>query len=143
MIFQAIGLGMAIGFLFYELVGLSPGGIVVPGYIALFLDQPLRIIITIAIAILTYYIVLFLSNYLILYGKRRFISMMLISFIVKWLIEGFFLQLPVTSIELQSIGYIIPGLLANEIQRQGIFPTLLATGIVAVLVRLILYLLLY
>ena len=143
MIFQAIGLGMAIGFLFYELVGLSPGGIVVPGYIALFLDQPLRIIITIVIAILTYYIVLFLSNYLILYGKRRFISMMLISFIVKWLIEGFFLQLPVTSIELQSIGYIIPGLLANEIQRQGIFPTLLATGIVAVLVRLILYLLLY
>ncbi len=143
MIFQAIGLGMAIGFLFYELVGLSPGGIVVPGYIALFLDQPLRIIITIVIAILTYYIVLFLSNYLILYGKRRFLSMMLISFIVKWLIEGFFLQLPVTSIELQSIGYIIPGLLANEIQRQGIFPTLLATGIVAVLVRLILYLLLY
>ncbi|MFA7203055.1 MAG: poly-gamma-glutamate biosynthesis protein PgsC/CapC, partial [Candidatus Caldatribacteriota bacterium] len=36
MIYQAIGIGIAIGFLFYELVGLSPGGIVVPGYIALF-----------------------------------------------------------------------------------------------------------
>ena len=27
-------------FLFYELVGLSPGGIVTPGYIALFINQP-------------------------------------------------------------------------------------------------------
>ncbi|MDD3655280.1 MAG: poly-gamma-glutamate biosynthesis protein PgsC [Atribacterota bacterium] len=143
MIFQAIGIGIVIGFVFYELVGLSPGGIIVPGYIALFIDQPWRIIITIGIAILTYYIVLFLSNYLILYGKRRFFSMILISFIVKWLVEGLIFQLPIASIEIQSIGYIIPGLLANEIQRQGILPTLLATAIVAILVRFILYLFLF
>ena len=143
MIFQAIGIGIAIGFLFYELVGLSPGGIVAPGYIALFINQPWRIIITVAIAILTYYIVLFLSNYMILYGKRRFLSMILISFFVKWLVEGVLLQLPVISIEVQSIGYIIPGLLANEMQRQGILPTLLATAIVAILVRLTLYLFLF
>jgi poly-gamma-glutamate biosynthesis protein PgsC/CapC len=140
MIYQAIGIGIAIGFLFYELVGISPGGIVVPGYIALFINQPFRIIITVSIAILTYYIVLFLSNYLILYGKRRFLSMVLISFVMKWLLESFLFQLPVTSIELQSIGYIIPGLLANEMQRQGILITLLATAIVAILVRLTLYL---
>ena len=140
MIFQAIGLGIAIGFLFYELVGLSPGGIVVPGYIALFINQPWRIIITVAIAILTYYMVIFLSNFLILYGKRRFLSMILISFFVKWLVEGFLFKLPVTGIEIQSIGYIIPGLLANEMQRQGILPTLLATAIVTILVRLTLYL---
>jgi poly-gamma-glutamate biosynthesis protein PgsC/CapC len=143
MIFQAIGIGIAIGFLFYELVGLSPGGIVAPGYIALFINQPWRIIITVAIAILTYYIVLFLSNYMILYGKRRFLSMILISFFVKWLVEGVLLQLPVISIEVQSIGYIIPGLLANEMQRQGILPTILATAIVAILVRLTLYLFLF
>ena len=140
MIYQAIGIGIALGFLFYELVGISPGGIVVPGYIALFIDQPFRIIITIGIAILTYYTVLFLSNYLILYGKRRFLSMVLISFVMKWLVESFVFQLPVTNIELQSIGYIIPGLLANEMQRQGILTTLLATAIVAILVRLTLYL---
>ena len=143
MIFQAIGIGIAIGFLFYELVGLSPGGIVVPGYIALFINQPWRIIVTIGIAILTYYIIIFLSNYLILYGKRRFLSMILISFFVKWLVEGFLFQLPVTGIEIQSIGYTIPGLLANEMQRQGILPTLLATAIVAILVRLALYLFLF
>jgi len=143
MIYQAIGIGIAIGFLFYELVGLSPGGIVVPGYIALFIDQPLRIMVTVAIAILTCYIVSFLSNYLILYGKRRFLSMILISFLVKWIVESFIFQFPVTNIEIQSIGYIIPGLLANEMKRQGIIPTLLAMSIVAILVRLILYFFLY
>jgi len=143
MIYQAIGIGIAIGFLFYELVGLSPGGIVVPGYIALFIDQPLRIMVTVAIAMLTYYIVSFLSNYLILYGKRRFLSMILISFLVKWIVESFIFQFPVTNIEIQSIGYIIPGLLANEMKRQGIIPTLIAMSIVAILVRLVLYLFLY
>lgn len=143
MIYQAIGIGIAIGFLFYELVGLSPGGIVVPGYIALFINQPLRIAITVGIAILTYYIVTILSNYLILYGKRRFLSMILISFLVKWTVESFIFQFPTTNIEIQSIGYIIPGLLANEMKRQGIIPTLLAMAIVAILVRLILYLLLF
>ena len=143
MIYQAIGIGIAIGFLFYELVGLSPGGIVVPGYIALFIDQPLRIIVTVGIALLTYYIVFFLSNYLILYGKRRFLSMILISFLVKWIVESFIFQFPTTNIEIQSVGYIIPGLLANEMKRQGILPTLLAMGIVAILVRLILYFFLY
>jgi len=93
MIYQAIGIGIAIGFLFYEIVGLSPGGIVVPGYIALFIDQPLRILVTITIAIITYYIVSFLSNYLILYGKRRFLSLILISFLVKWLVESFILAI--------------------------------------------------
>jgi len=143
MIYQAIGIGIAIGFLFYELVGLSPGGIVVPGYIALFINQPIRIAVTVGIAILTYYIVTFLSNYLILYGKRRFLSMILISFLVKWTVESFIFQFPTTNIEIQSIGYIIPGLLANEMKRQGIIPTLLAMSIVAILVRLILYLLLF
>lgn len=140
MVYQTIGIGIIIGFLFYEFIGLSPGGIVVPGYIALFIDQPFRILVTIGIAILTYFIVLFLSNYLILYGKRRFLSMILISFLVKWIVETFILKFPIVNIEIQSIGYIIPGLLANEMKRQGILPTLLSMAIVAIFVRLILYL---
>ncbi|HPK87601.1 MAG TPA: poly-gamma-glutamate biosynthesis protein PgsC, partial [Atribacterota bacterium] len=108
MILQAISIGMIVGFLFYELVGLSPGGIIVPGYIALFIDQPWRIIFTIVIALLTYAIIFFLSNYLIIYGKRRFLSMILISLIVKWVLESFIFKLPVVNIELQSVGYIIP-----------------------------------
>ncbi|RXG66319.1 poly-gamma-glutamate biosynthesis protein PgsC, partial [Candidatus Atribacteria bacterium 1244-E10-H5-B2] len=52
MIYQAIGIGIVVSFAFYEIVGLSPGGIVVPGYIALFLDQPIRILVTLLVALL-------------------------------------------------------------------------------------------
>jgi len=140
MIYQAIGIGMVVSFAFYEMVGLSPGGIVVPGYIALFLDQPIRILVTLLVALLTYFSVKILSNYIILYGRRRFLAMILIGFLLKWLIEEIIITMPISGIELQSIGYIIPGLIANEMRRQGIFSTLYSLAIVSIIVRLILLL---
>jgi poly-gamma-glutamate biosynthesis protein PgsC/CapC len=140
MIYQAIGIGVMVSFAFYEIIGFSPGGIVVPGYIALFLDQPVRILITLAVALLTYFAVKILSNYIILYGRRRFLTMVLVSFLLKWLIEEIVIKMPISGIELRSIGYIIPGLIANEMRRQGIFPTIYSLAIVSILVRLILLL---
>lgn len=140
MIYQAIGIGVMVSFAFYEIIGFSPGGIVVPGYIALFLDQPVRILITLAVALLTYFAVKILSNYIILYGRRRFLTMVLVSFLLKWLIEEMVIKMPISGIELRSIGYIIPGLIANEMRRQGIFPTIYSLTIVSILVRLILLL---
>jgi len=141
MIYQAIGIGIAVSFVYYELVGLSPGGMVVPGYLALFFLQPNRIIITLLVTLLTYFSVHILSNYIILYGRRRFLAAILLGFLMKWLIEGFIVKMPISGIELQTIGYIIPGLIANEMRRQGIFPTLYSLAIVAGIVRLILLLL--
>ncbi len=140
MIYQAIGIGVMVSFAFYEIVGFSPGGIVVPGYVALFLDQPIRILVTLLVALLTYFAVKILSNYIILYGRRRFLTMVLVSFLLKWLIEEMIIKMPISGIELRSIGYIIPGLIANEMRRQGIFPTLYSLAIVSLLVRLILLL---
>jgi len=140
MIYQAIGIGVMVSFAFYEIVGFSPGGIVVPGYVALFLDQPIRILVTLLVALLTYFAVKILSNYIILYGRRRFLSMVLVSFLLKWLIEEMIIKMPISGIELRSIGYIIPGLIANEMRRQGIFPTIYSLAIVSILVRLILLL---
>ena len=140
MIYQAIGIGVMVSFAFYEIVGFSPGGIVVPGYIALFLDQPIRILVTLLVALLTYFAVKILSNYIILYGRRRFLTMVLVSFLLKWLIEEIIIKMPISGIELRSIGYIIPGLIANEMRRQGIFPTIYSLAIVSIFVRLILLL---
>jgi poly-gamma-glutamate biosynthesis protein PgsC/CapC len=140
MIYQAIGIGVMVSFVFYEMVGFSPGGIVVPGYVALFLDQPIRIVITLLVALLTYCAVKILSNYIILYGRRRFLTMVLVSFLLKWLIEEMIIKMPISGVELRSIGYIIPGLIANEMRRQGIFPTIYSLAIVSILVRLILLL---
>jgi len=140
MIYHSIGIGVMVGFAFYEIFGFSPGGIVVPGYVALFLDQPIRILVTLLVALLTYFTVKILSNYIILYGRRRFLTMVLTSFLLKWLIEEIIIKMPISGIELRSIGYIIPGLIANEMRRQGIFPTLYSLAIVSIIVRLILLL---
>src|SRR5665648_991859 len=140
MIYQVIGIGIMVSFAFYEIVGFSPGGIVVPGYVALFLDQPIRILVTLLVALLTYFVVKILSNYIILYGRRRFLAMVLVSFLLKWLIEEMIIKMPIPGIELRSIGYIIPGLIANEMRRQGIFPTIYSLAIVPIFVRLILLL---
>jgi poly-gamma-glutamate biosynthesis protein PgsC/CapC len=140
MIYQAIGIGVMVSFVFYEMVGFSPGGIVVPGYVALFLNQPIRILVTLLVALLTYFTVKILSNYIILYGRRRFLAMVLVSFLLKWLIEEMIIKMPISGVELRSIGYIIPGLIANEMRRQGIFPTIYSLAIVSIIVRLILLL---
>ena len=140
MIYQAIGIGMAVSFAFYEVVGFSPGGMVVPGYIALFLNQPLRILITLVVALLTYFAIILLSNYIILYGRRRFFFTVITGFLLKWLIEEMIVQMPISGIDLRSIGYIIPGLIANEIRRQGILPTFFSLAIVSVIVYFILLL---
>ena len=71
---------------------------------------------------------------------RRFLTMVLVSFLLKWLIEEIIIKMPIPGMELRSIGYIIPGLIANEMRRQGIFPTIYSLAIVSILVRLILLL---
>ena len=49
MIVTAFGIGIVLGFIFFELTGLAAGGIIVPGYLALFVHEPSRIIMTILV----------------------------------------------------------------------------------------------
>ena len=41
MIYQSIGIGLIVSLVFSEILGLAAGGLIVPGYIALYLDQPM------------------------------------------------------------------------------------------------------
>ena len=49
----AIGLGMVIGLILTESVGVTAGGIIVPGYIALNLHNPFIVITTFCISLVT------------------------------------------------------------------------------------------
>ncbi len=137
MLLTAFGLGIVIGFIFFEISGLTAGGIIVPGYLALFVNDPVKIIVTLAVSLLTYAIVYLLSNRLIIFGKRRFFIMILIGFIVRSGLDYFNLFIPETGIELQAIGYIIPGIIANEFFKQGVAKTIMSMVIVVSLVYLI------
>ena len=143
MIFTSFGLGIAIGFLFFELTGLTAGGIIVPGYIALYIEKPGTILTTLFVALLTYGIVTILSQWMIVFGRRRFLLMVLISFLIRMLFDSIIVAYIETSFDLQVIGYIIPGLIANEFSRQCIGITMMAIIIVSGLVYLTLQIIYY
>ncbi|MCA9240610.1 MAG: poly-gamma-glutamate biosynthesis protein PgsC [Planctomycetales bacterium] len=147
----AIGVGLAVSLLFSEVFGLAAGGMVVPGYFALYLHKPVDILLTIACALCAFFVVRLLSTFIIIYGKRRTVLMILVAFLLR----SVFTLLPVESTlasagllssspdegsALEVIGYIIPGLVAIWLDRQGLVETLSALTAAAVVVRLILIL---
>jgi poly-gamma-glutamate biosynthesis protein PgsC/CapC len=138
---EIILLGLVIGIIFFELTDISPGGLVVPGILAYYLYDPKRIAMTVGIAILTWLLVKWLQNHLVLYGKRKFVVHIviaaLIGFGISLLTEAFTLNL----LDIPVIGFIIPGLIANETGKQGIIKTISAMAIVTLLTGLVVYLL--
>ena len=130
MISEALLIGLVIGIIYYELFDLSPGGVITPGYFALYADQPFRMLTTIAVALLTLVIINYLAKHLIVYGKRKFLLTLLTGFLLKMLLDFFCFPNINTGIELLTIGYIIPGLIANEMFRQSPLKTIYSLGIV-------------
>jgi poly-gamma-glutamate biosynthesis protein PgsC/CapC len=132
---EAIALGLVLGFFCHEWLGLSPGGFVVPGYIALYWDRPEMVAITLALALGVFLAVEGFSRFTILYGRRRFALMLLAGFAGQWLMEWSALQTGFPPIEIDAIGYIIPGLIANEMSRQRVVPTVCTLVVLSVAVR--------
>lgn len=137
LIAEAIGLGLVMSLFFTEAVGFAAGGFVVPGYVALHLDRPLQVIGTILAALVTYGCLKLAGRFLLLYGRRTLVLSVLLGFLFGALIE----RIPALGASslaggIAAIGYIIPGLLAYWMTRQGIVQTLSAMGVAAVLVRL-------
>ncbi|UCE18829.1 MAG: poly-gamma-glutamate biosynthesis protein PgsC [Gemmatimonadota bacterium] len=138
MIAEAIGIGLVISLVFSEILGLAAGGMVVPGYIALYLDQPLRILGTLLAALGAFLVVRFLSNFMIIYGRRRLVMVILFGFLLGYVSRQLpFLRMNEEAYALQAIGYIIPGLIANWMERQGVLETITTMFMAGFLVRLL------
>lgn len=129
--------GVALGMIFTELTGISPGGIIVPGYIALFWNQPGRLALTAAVALATVLVLRLLSRWLLLFGRRRYALFILVGFTLR---AGAQLVLPELFPELgglEAVGWLIPGIIASDVDKQGALKTFAALGAVAALVRLV------
>lgn len=139
MIELAIGIGLALSLLASEVFGLASAGLVVPGYLALYLDQPGRLVATVAVAGATWAAVRFLlSRLVVLYGRRRFGVTVLTGFLLNAALEHALGLLPPDAAGLRAIGYIVPGLMANTALAQGFPVTVGMTLLVSAAVRLIL-----
>jgi poly-gamma-glutamate biosynthesis protein PgsC/CapC len=116
-------IGLLISLLFIGLTGYYPGGIIVPSYLVLFMDQPARIAGTLIAALLAMLCFKFASRYLILFGKRKFVFMILLGGLWTFIwLEVFPFIFP-ASLEFRVIGWVIPGLIANHFERQGVVVT--------------------
>ncbi len=137
MLETAIGIGITVNLLLTEVFGLASAGLVVPGYLALYFSQPSRLVATALLAVLTWAIVRFgLARLVVLYGRRRFGVTILVGFLVNLLVLRLVRELPAEPLDLRAIGFIIPGLIANQALVQGVWPTLVLTALAAAVVRL-------
>ena len=80
MLWISVGIGLVISLLFAEFLGLAAGGLVVPGYIALFWDKPLQIVGTIIAALFALSILKIISARSFIYGRRRLVLTILLGF---------------------------------------------------------------
>ncbi len=142
MIELSVTLGLIFSLLSYEVFGLAAGGIVVPGYIALLLGNPERLIGTFVVSILTYLIVRAIGNITFLYGRRQLVLSILIGCLIAIFSRNFlYVELNSGLLSLQAVGWVIPGLIAHWYAKQGIYRTISVLLITAVFVRLLVILL--
>ncbi len=116
-----------------SLTGLSPGGIIVPSYVVLFLHHPQRLVGTVAAALLTLLCYRIAARYLILYGRRKFVFMILTAALWTFAWLSLFPALLAGATEFRVIGWIIPGLIAHASEKQGILATTASLATVTVL----------
>ena len=131
----SIGLGIFLSLILSESLGVTAGGIIVPGYIALYLHQPMQVVVTFLVAILVWAIIQGMGNVMFLYGKRRIVLALILGFFFGYISRNFiYLSQDIGSVAV--IGNIIPGLIANWMDRQGIIRTLSVVLLTSVLFKL-------
>jgi poly-gamma-glutamate biosynthesis protein PgsC/CapC len=131
--YETLLVGLIVAVIYVEVLEIYPGGIIVPGYIALYLDQPLRVLATVLIAFVSLFTYRLVSRHLILFGKRRFVTLVLLGALWAALWQLGAPHLSSEPVGLRAVGWLIPGLLANNLEKQRIVPTLASLATVAVI----------
>ena len=132
-----IGIGMVLSLFLTETMGVTAGGIIVPGYIAMNLENPERLVITFGVSIITFLIIKLLSKFIMVYGKRRLVLALLIGFLLGYLSRSEnMITTGLGTTDFIVIGNIIPGLIANWMDRQGVLRTISTVLITAGITKL-------
>ena len=138
MVELALTLGIIFSLIFIEVLGLAAGGIVIPGYIALQLNNPDRLVGTLVISLGTYLLIVLISKYTFLFGRRQMVVAILVGTILSIISHHFLIFNTASStLEFSAVGWIVPGLLAHWSVKQGYIKTIAMLSITAIIVRLI------
>jgi len=119
-----LAIGMLLGMFYYHKTGWACGGIITPGVIAMYIGDPYKVGVSIAAGLITWIILDRLVRFFGLYGRQRLAAAMLIALALRY---------PLVSVLGEAslwLGWVVPGLIGADIQRQGVLTTL--TAVVAV-----------
>jgi poly-gamma-glutamate biosynthesis protein PgsC/CapC len=124
-------LGILCGMLFFQRTGLSCGGIITPGLIAMEMDNPLGLAFALGAALVTWILLAGVVRLLGIFGRQRLAAAMALALVVKILLS-FFPASPSL-----WLGWVVPGLMGADFQRQGFVSTFagaLGAGVAAAMI---------
>lgn len=116
-----LAIGIATGMVFYRKTGLASGGIITPGVIALYIHDPLKVGIALAAGVVTWLILEGLVRFTGIYGRQRLAAALLIALALRY---------PLVALTAETslwLGWVVPGLVGADMQRQGATVTLAST----------------
>ena len=134
--YLALVVGLLLSLLLEELFGISAGGMIVPGYLAMVCDDIPQMLLIFAVSFAIFLIVNYvLPHFVILFGRRKFVATLIVGIALKLIIELLFPRiLPFASVvEFRGIGVITPALIATSYYKQGIRYTVPAVLVVSYL----------
>jgi len=128
--------GIAVSVGAYERNHITTGSLVVPGYIGVSLLSPASLVATAINATITYLCVArLIPKFAVIFGRAQFVANIYISLTISMLLgPGVAAIAPASTNGLNSIGYVIPALIAYDMNRQGVKKTVsavTATGVIA------------
>ena len=121
-----LAVGMLLGMFYYHKTGFACGGIITPGVIAMYIGDPWKVAISLAAGLLTWVVLDVLVRLFSLYGRQRLAAAMLIALALRY---------PLVSVWGETslwLGWVVPGLIGADIQRQGLAVTLAAVVAVSI-----------
>jgi poly-gamma-glutamate biosynthesis protein PgsC/CapC len=136
---EAIGLGLLLSLYLSEVLGFVAGGLVVPGYFVVISSKPMMLLSTIGASLLSLMVLKLASRWALIYGRRRLFLSVVLGYAFAEISRLLFYAAPSELLmQLQAFGFILPGLLAYWMDKQGILPALGMLSVVVTMVRLLL-----
>ncbi len=114
-------IGIVVSVLMYEKTHLTTGSLVVPGYIGAQLLNPVALLATAINAGLTFLLVSrVLPRFVAVYGRARFTANIVTAVVLNLLLGSVLASVAGPSLPvLDTIGYVVPALIAYDMNRQG------------------------
>jgi poly-gamma-glutamate biosynthesis protein PgsC/CapC len=115
-----IAVGIVVSLFYSRRTGWSSGGLVSAGLLAVQASDPLRFAAVLLLAVGLSAVLRLLAKMLSLYGRERVGAALLLALALRLALRG------ETGIDAFWIGWVVPGLIAADIERQGLTTTLAA-----------------